>query len=422
MTDNAFTRKNGELLCDGISVRKLATKYGTPSYIYNGTFFEEKLSEIKEAFANLNPLICYSVKSNSTLSLLQIADKNDCGLDIVSGGELFRAQKAGISGNRIVFAGVGKKRKEIEDALRYNIFLFNVESIPEAARINKIASEMGIQARIALRINPDVDAHTHKHITTGKKENKFGIDLDVAKDYFKEVAKLSNIELIGIHCHIGSQITTIAPYVKALEKVEGFISLLKKEDINISVLNMGGGYGIDYMQDGTTFSMKDLAKAITPIINRSKCKLVMEPGRMISGPSGILLSEVTYVKEGIAKTFVIVDAGMTELIRPVLYDGHHEIEPVIADSTRRQIKADIVGPICESGDFLGKDRTLQEMKEGEFLAIRNSGAYGFVMASTYNSRPLVAEVIVYQGQDHLARKRSSYEALVKDENPLFPQT
>ncbi len=413
-----FYYENGKLYSDGVEVKKIASEYGTPLYIYSGNLFEEKIKIFKESFSEFEPLICYSIKSNSNVGLLQIVNKNGIGVDIVSRGELYRAKRVGIPGERIVFAGVGKTEEEIKEALEYNIFLFNVESIPEAYKISEIAGKLGKKASIAIRINPNVDAHTHKHITTGKKENKFGIDLEIAEKYFKEINELPNIELIGVHAHIGSQITKIDPYKNALKRTINFIKKLREAQINIRVLNIGGGYGIKYRENENSLDIKELAKEIKDLIRDSGCKLIMEPGRFISGPSGILVCKVIYVKKGIAKTFVITDGSMTELIRPALYEGYHIIKNVEETSNRKKIVADIVGPVCESADFLGKDREIYEIKEGELLAVFNSGAYGFVMSSNYNSRLMVAEVVTYKGNYYLTRERQNYADIVEKERFL----
>ncbi len=415
MERKGFSKENGKMLCDSVPVEDLVREYGTPLYIYSGGLFEENLLRFKEAFKELSPLICYSVKSNSCGALLQLVKQNGLGADIVSGGELYRALRVGIPADSIVFAGVGKTRSEIEEALEAGVYLFNVESIPEAQEISEAAGKLGKTARIAIRVNPDVKADTHKHITTGTKENKFGIDLEVAEKYFQQINELPHLELIGVHCHIGSQITDVAPYVNAMKRVVRFVNMLREEGIHIKVLNLGGGYGVAYHPEENPLDLITLGKELKKILEGLDCQIIMEPGRFISAPAGILATRVIYVKEGIKKTFVIIDGAVSEFIRPVLYDGYHEVEPIQDKQGRKNKVVDVVGPICESGDFFAKDRELQEVQSGEYLAVRDTGAYGFAMASNYNSRPFVSEVVVYDRNHYLVRQKNTYADLVKDE-------
>jgi len=346
--------------------------------------------------------------------------KEGSGVDIVSGGELFRALKAGVSPGKIVFAGVGKKPEEIRDALKADILMLNVESSAELQAINEVAASMGVKARAALRIKPDIDPETHPYISTGLKKSKFGIAADRAIEEFKAAATFSHIEVVGLHAHIGSQLTQVAPFVESLKKVLAMVQTLAEQGIPIRYLNIGGGLGITY-SDETPPEPKDLAAAIFPLVRDLKCTLIMEPGRVIVGNAGVLLTKVLYTKDGETKRFLIVDAAMNDLIRPSLYDAHHDIRPVYENVARAANRTvDVVGPVCESGDFLAKDRVMPEMNAGDLMAVMSAGAYGFVMSSNYNSRPRVPEVLVHEGQIHIIRARESYDDLVHGEQiPAF---
>jgi diaminopimelate decarboxylase len=334
------------------------------------------------------------------------------GADIVSGGELYKALKAGIPAKKIVFAGVGKTDEEIEYAIKSDILMFNIESISEAEKINSIARKFKRKVDAALRINPDVDVDTHHYDITGKKENKFGLNIELGKKLFIRLNKLKNLNICGIHVHIGSQITKVTPYIMALKKVVKLIDDLDKIGIKIKRLNIGGGLGIIY-KDETPSTAKEFADNILPLIKPLDVTLILEPGRFIVGNAGILVTKVLYIKKGGVKNFVIVDAGMSDLIRPSLYGAYHNIIPII--KTKGVIKVDVVGPICESGDFLGKDRELPKVKEGDFLAVMGAGAYGFTMASNYNARRRPAEIIVKDDKFWIARKRETYKDLIKGE-------
>ena len=341
-------------------------------------------------------------------------------MDIVSGGELFRALKAGVPASKIVFAGVGKKPDEIRDALKADILMFNVESPAEVHAINDVAASMGVKARVALRINPDIDPKTHPYISTGLKKSKFGIAADRALEEFKAAAAFSHIEVVGLHAHIGSQLTEVTPFVAALKKVLTMVQTLTDQGIPIRYLNIGGGLGITY-SDETPPEPKDLAEAISPLVRDLKCVLIMEPGRVIVGNAGVLVTKVLYTKDGEAKRFLIVDAAMNDLIRPSLYDAYHDIKPLYENVMHAPKKTvDVVGPVCESGDFLAKDRVMPAMNAGDLMAVMSAGAYGFVMSSNYNSRPRVPEVLVHEGQIHVIRSRESYDDLVRGEQiPSF---
>jgi diaminopimelate decarboxylase len=372
------------------------------------------------AFAAIPHIIAFAMKANSNLAILRLMAKEGSGVDIVSGGELFRALKAGVPPSKIVFAGVGKSAEEIRDALKADILMFNVESSAELLAINEVAASIGKPARVALRINPDIDPKTHPYISTGLKKSKFGIAADRALDEFKLASTLSHIDVVGVHKHIGSQLTDVTPFVEALKKVLKLVEALRGDGLNIRYVNIGGGLGITY-SDETPPMPQDLAEAISPLVRDLKATLIMEPGRVIVGNAGILVTKVLYMKEGESKKFVIVDAAMNDLIRPSLYGAYHEIRPLSEAVLQRPThQVDVVGPVCESGDFLAKDRTLPDVRPGECLAVMSAGAYGFVMSSNYNSRPRVPEALVKDGEIHVIRTRESQEDLIKGESiPAF---
>jgi len=417
---NDFQYREGELYCEDVPLSRIAKEVGTPCYVYSHHTLVRHFRVYDSAFQNIPHIVAFAMKSNSNLAVLRLMAKEGSGVDIVSGGELFRALQAGVSPNKIVFAGVGKKPDEIRDALKAGILMFNVESPAELQAINEVAASMGVKARVALRINPDIDPKTHPYISTGLKKSKFGIAADRAIEEFKIAAAFSHIEVVGLHAHIGSQLTQVAPFVESLKKVLTMVQTLAEEGIPIRYLNIGGGLGITY-SDETPPEPKDLAEAIFPLVRDLKCVLIMEPGRVIVGNAGVLLTKVLYTKDGETKRFLIVDAAMNDLIRPSLYDAHHDIRPVfesVARAAKRTV--DVVGPVCESGDFLAKDRVMPEMNAGDLMAVMSAGAYGFVMSSNYNSRPRVPEVLVHEGQIHVIRARESYEDLVRGERvPAF---
>lgn len=408
-----FTYKNNELYAEDIPVKELAKQFGTPLYIYSYGTLIRHIRAYEEAFCEVPHIICYAVKANSNLAILSLFAQLGIGADIVSGGELFRALKAGIKPFRIVFAGVGKTEEEIEYALKNNILMFNVESELELYKINEVAKKLKKQARVALRINPDIDPKTHKYIATGLRTSKFGIPIGKAIEYYKVAKSLKNIKVIGIHKHIGSQITETDAYVEALKKLLELYEKLAQADVDIEYIDIGGGLGITY-KDEQPPHPKELADALIPLVKNQKGKLIVEPGRSIVGNAGILVTKVLYTKETDVKNFLIVDAGMNDLMRPTLYGSYHEILPVTPQK-RQKIVADIVGPICESGDFLAKDREIEKVSPGEYLAVMSAGAYGFSMSSNYNSRPRAAEVLVKGDQYALIRKRETYRDLIKNE-------
>lgn len=407
-----FFFKNNHLYCENVRIIDIVKKIKTPFYLYSHRTIYEHFNKIDEAFKDIPHIICYSLKANSNLSILKMLQKMGSGADIVSGGELYKALKAGIPAKKIVFAGVGKTDEEIEYAIKSDILMFNIESISEAEKINSIARKFKRKVDAALRINPDVDVDTHHYDITGKKENKFGLNIELGKKLFIRLNKLKNLNICGIHVHIGSQITKVTPYIMALKKVVKLIDDLDKIGIKIKRLNIGGGLGIIY-KDETPSTAKEFADNILPLIKPLDVTLILEPGRFIVGNAGILVTKVLYIKKGGVKNFVIVDAGMSDLIRPSLYGAYHNIIPII--KTKGVIKVDVVGPICESGDFLGKDRELPKVKEGDFLAVMGAGAYGFTMASNYNARRRPAEIIVKDDKFWIARKRETYKDLIKGE-------
>ncbi|MEN2986492.1 MAG: diaminopimelate decarboxylase [Thermodesulfovibrionaceae bacterium] len=408
-----FTYKNNELYAEDIPIRELVKEFGTPLYIYSYGTIMRHVRAYEEAFCEVPHLICYAVKANSNLAILSLFAQLGIGADIVSGGELFKALKAGIKPYKIVFAGVGKTSEEIKYALKNDILMFNVESEEELYKIDEIAKKLKKKARVALRVNPDIDPKTHKYIATGLKTTKFGIPIEKALDYYKLAKSLKNIKIIGVHKHIGSQITETSAYVEAVKKILQLYEKLAEEDLDIEYINIGGGLGITY-KDEIPPHPKDLAEALVPLIKTKKGKIIVEPGRSILGNAGILVTKILYFKKTDTKNFFIVDAGMNDLIRPTLYGSYHEILPVTPKG-REKVTADVVGPICESGDFLAKDREIEKVSPGEYFAVMSAGAYGFSMASNYNSRPKAAEVLVKGDRYALIRKRESYRDLIKNE-------
>ena len=372
------------------------------------------LAIYERAFGKFPLLLCFAVKANSNLAVLNLLGKRGAGADVVSGGELYRALKAGIEPDKIVYAGVGKTEDEIRYALRTGIRMFNIESADELREIDRVARSMGLVAPIALRVNPDIDPMTHPYISTGLKKYKFGIPMDEALDNFKLAAGLKNVEVLGVHKHIGSQITQVSPFVEALLKVLGLVDELKeRHGIVIKHLDIGGGLGIVY-NDEKPASPRELARKILPLLRGRDINLIAEPGRSIAGNAGVFLTKVLYLKPGTDKEFVIVDGGMNDLMRPSLYDAYHEVLPV-RRKRGAKVVADVVGPICESGDFLAKGRELRKLERGELLAVMSAGAYGFTMSSNYNSRPRAAEVLVKGRRHFLVRKRETLADLTRGE-------
>ncbi len=413
-----FHFKHNELYCEDVRVADVAHKVGTPFYLYSYKTIADHFLKIQRAFAPLSPLICYAMKANGNLAVLKSLVGLGAGIDIVSGGELQKALLAKADPTKIVFASVGKTDEEIALALRTGILLFNVESQPELEAINRVAHTLGKRAQVALRINPDVPAPTHEYITTGSLKKKFGIDLRTARHIFKQQAKYPQVAINGIHVHIGSQITSGAPFVGALKKVMRFIGELRSEGMRIEYLDIGGGLGIIYKNEQPQ-TAAEYAVNVMPILAGSKLKIIMEPGRFIVGNAGIFVTKVLYIKDNGVKKFVIVDGGMNDLIRPTLYDAYHEIVPV-KKTTAGKAKVDVVGPICESGDFFAHDRPLAKVGPGDLLAVMSAGAYGYVMSSNYNVRGRCAEVMVKGNRFEVTKKKEEFKDLMKGETvPSF---
>lgn len=413
-----FSYVKGRLHAEGVDLSLIAEKVGTPVFVYSHATLIRHISAMEAAFRGYPHVTCYALKANSNSSLLRIMAGEGIGADIVSGGELYRARKAGIPGRKIVYAGVGKTADEIRAAVRAGILMFNVESSDELKAIDAIAGELGKAAPVALRVNPDIDAKTHPYITTGMKKYKFGMPVEEALEGYRLARCLKNIRIVGIHKHIGSQLTEMSPFLEAAEKVVAFVGKLKDEGINIEYLDVGGGLGIRYDEE-TPPEPDEWINGLVSLIRPTGCKIVIEPGRAIIGNVGVMLTRALYLKENDQKKFVIVDAGMNDLLRPSLYNAYHRIDPVVK-KRRSTVTADIVGPICESGDFLARNRSLPAVKQGELLAVRSAGAYSFAMSSNYNSRPRAAEVVVKGNRFYLVRKRETYDDLtVQDRIPAF---
>lgn len=412
---NGVRYRKGRLRVDGVAVETLAEHYGTPLYVYSRRHLQQQFRALRTAMRPVAPLICFSVKTNTNAAVIRTLAERGAGADVVSGGELYRALRAGVPARRIVFAGVGKTRAEIEYALRQEILFFTVESEPELERISACAARLRRTARVALRVNPDVDPRTHRYISTGRKENKFGLDPARAERAAELAARLPRLELVGLHMHIGSQILSPQPFRDALAKVTALATKLRARHPGFRYLDLGGGLGIQYRPDQAPLTATRFARAVLPRLRRLGLQVVLEPGRFLVGNAGTLLTRVQYVKQGPAKQFVIVDAGMNDLIRPPLYQAHHEIRP--ARQARLARVGDVVGPICESGDFLAADRRLPAVREGDVLAVLSAGAYGFAMASNYNSRGRPAEVMVDGTRHTLIRRRETWADLVRGECP-----
>ena len=408
-----FQYKNDELYCEDVSVSHIANTVGTPFYLYSNNTLVHHFKVFDSAFSPLRHIVCFSAKANSNIAILKTLINQGSGVDIVSGGELFRALVAGVEPKKIVYSGVGKKRSEIDYALQADILMFNIESPQELRVIDSVAGELGKKARIAFRINPDIDPQTHPYISTGLKKNKFGIDIEKSLDEYRYARELKNIEIIGVDCHIGSQITDVEPFIDALKRTKELMCQLQQEGITIKYLDLGGGLGITY-DDETPPHPNAYAQAIVEEISGFDCELILEPGRVIVGNAGILVSRVLYTKKSEEKNFVIVDAGMNDLARPTLYNSYQGIQPVTL-MERDNFVADLVGPICESGDFLAKNRKMPQFERGDLIAIMSAGAYGFSMSSNYNSRPRVPEVLVTEDEFHIIREREEYHNLINGE-------
>lgn len=410
-----FLRK--KLYFEGKSIDLLARKYGTPLYVYSYENLKNNFNAYKKALKDIDHLICYSLKTNSNITIAHQLAKLGAGVDTVSGGEIFCALKAGFVSKKIVYAGVGKTDEEIDLALKNNILMFNVESKEELVNINIRAKKYKTKAGISIRVNPDVDPKTHPYISTGLSKNKFGIDINEAFNIYKYALKLKNIKILGVHIHIGSQLLDIKPYEDAVNKIILLVEKLKKQGIILKYFNIGGGLGINYDNKKSQKTPKDLFKNIIPLIKKQNMILVLEPGRSISGNCGILVTKVLYNKTNRKKNFIIVDAGMNDLVRPSIYDAYHEIMPVMQNN-KPKLVADIVGPICESTDFFAKDRKIQGVEKGDYLVIRDTGAYGFAMASNYNSRRKPAEIMIKSNKIYIIRERETWKDLLRNEKMI----
>ena len=413
---NHFEYKNDILFAEQVDVRRIAEQVGTPCYIYSRATLERHWQAFNDVLKDRDHLVCYAVKANSSLAVLNLFARLGSGFDIVSIGELERVIRAGGDPAKVVFSGVGKTQAEMRRALEVGIYCFNIESLPELQRLNEVAAVMGKQAPVSIRVNPDVDAKTHPYISTGLKQNKFGIEFSQAMEVYKQAAQLSNIEVLGVDCHIGSQLSELTPFIDALKRLLILIDRLGEAGIKLHHIDVGGGLGITYNSE-TPPSPQEYAKAILDELEGRPFKILIEPGRAIAGNAGILLTQVQYLKTGDAKSFAIVDAGMNDLIRPALYSAWQDIAPVEKRASGEFKMYDIVGPVCETGDFLGKDRNLN-LRGGDLLAVCSAGAYGFTMSSNYNSRPRAAEVMVDGDQYQIIRQRETIESLMQGESIL----
>jgi len=423
-----FEYKDRQLYCEEIPIAEIAEKVGTPFYLYSYNTLVRHFTAFDQAFARFPHLVCFSAKASSNVALIRLFANLGAGVDIVSGGELYRALQAGADPRKVVFSGVGKKEDEIEYALRSGILMFNVESSQELEAVNDVAGRLGKKAPVAIRVNPDIDPKTHPYISTGLKKNKFGIDIHMAPKAYRLASRLPNLQIVGIDCHIGSQLVEVAPVVEALKKLTRLVGELRNEGMEIRYLDLGGGLGITY-EDEEPPQPVEYASTLLDELRGFDCTLILEPGRVIVGNAGVLVAKVLYTKENEAKRFIIIDAGMNDLVRPSYYGSYHQILPV-KKNDREEIVADVVGPVCESTDFLAKDRKMPRLNSGEFVAVMSAGAYGFSMSTTYNSRPRVAEVLVRDDRMFVIRQRERYEDLVRGEEipdflnqpPLSPLT
>ncbi|PID62540.1 MAG: diaminopimelate decarboxylase [Ignavibacteriae bacterium] len=413
-----ITYKNNELYCENIRVKEIVEKFGTPVYVYSKNYMIDKFNELSNAFKDTNHKIFFACKSNYNLSVIELFNKLGAGIDVNSAGEFYRATKAGVNPENLIMSGVGKTAEEIKLALENNIHLLKAESLGEIELINRIAKDLKKKARLAIRVNPNVDPVTHPYISTGLAENKFGIDETAVEEIFTKAAQLKNISLVGIDMHIGSQITKLEPYIEAVKKIVELVKNLENKNIKLTHIDLGGGIGIKY-KDEKPFTAKEFADAVIPILRETNCKIYMEPGRFLTANGGILLTKVLYVKNNLDKNFIIVDAAMNDLLRPSIYSAYHHIQPVELNKEEKDIEADIVGPVCESGDFLAKRRKIQKMCPNELLAVMSAGAYAITMASNYNGRRMPPEVLIDEDSYKLIRKRETYEQLIQNEITLI---
>jgi len=410
---NYFAYRNDRLFAEDVAVSDIAARVGTPVYIYSARTLRRHFRAMRDAFKGSDTIICFAMKALSNLSILRLFNDLGAGFDIVSAGELMRCLKVGADPGKIVFSGVGKTENEIETALNANILMINVESRPELHRVSEVARRLHRNACVSLRVNPDLDPGTHPHISTGHRDSKFGVPLSQVGEYYAEARGLPNLELAGLSTHIGSQITQTAPFVEAAYKLAAIVRDLSADGVALKYLDLGGGLGIPYQEEPP--APAEYAAALLGPLRDLGVKIIIEPGRVLVGNAGILLTRVVYVKETDVKRFVVVDAAMNDLIRPVLYDAYHEIRPVEQRPDASMQTADVVGPVCESGDFFARQRELPDVQAGDLLAVMSAGAYGFVMASNYNSRPRAPEIIVDGARFHVVRERESFDDLVRGE-------
>ncbi|RJP17457.1 MAG: diaminopimelate decarboxylase [Candidatus Abyssobacteria bacterium SURF_5] len=409
---NLFAYKDGILHCEDLPIPSILDRVGSPFYLYSKNTLLRHYRHLDQSLARIEHVICYAMKANSSMAICSLLAGEGAGADVVSGGELFRALRGGIPASKIVFNGNGKTAEEIRSALEHDILMFNVDSESELYLLDGIAGEMGRRAKIALRVNPDIDPRTHPYISTGLRENKFGIPIEQALEYYRKVLLLRNVDVVGIHKHIGSQIIQLSPFVESLERVVALVAQLKNEGVKLRYIDMGGGIGITYDGEQPP-SLEEYAEAIHPLIAESGCTLIVEPGRVLVGNAGILVTKVLHVKVTPNKIFIVVDAAMNDLIRPSVYGAYHRILPIHeAGEERAMIVADVVGGICESADFFARGRSMPEVKPGDALAIMSAGAYGSAMSSNYNSRPLIAEVLVDGAQMKVIRRRQTFEEMI----------
>jgi len=413
---NAFAYHDGQLYCEATPLQAIGDAVGTPTYVYSAGAILSAFDAYERALAEVPHLSCYAVKANMNLAVLALLARAGAGADVVSGGELYRALRAGFEPQRIVFAGVGKTREEIREALKADILFFNVESPAELSAVDEVARAEGTRARIGIRVNPDIDPQTHPYIATGLKTSKFGIPYREVREIYHRAAALSGIEIVGIHMHIGSQLTKVTPIADSLARLAELIDGLREDGIRLRYLNVGGGLGIRYREESPP-SPGDYVRALKPLLERLGLTVLIEPGRSIVGNAGALLTRVVYRKATEGRRFVVVDAAMNDLIRPALYNAHHEIRPVAEPQEAATLEVvDVVGPVCESSDFLAKERPLPPVAEGALLAVLSAGAYGFAMASNYNARPRAAEVLVHSDRFQVVRRRESYEDMIAGES------
>jgi diaminopimelate decarboxylase len=410
-----FHYQDGNLYCEEVSLEEIARGVGTPCYVYSSQSILSAWRAYDRAFEDLPHLVCYAVKANSSLGVLALLARAGSGFDIVSGGELFRVVKAGGDPARVVFSGIGKTEGEIEQALRAGIRNFNCESEAEPELIDSIAGRLGVKARFSLRVNPDVNPETHPYISTGMRDHKFGIDIGAAADVYRRTRALKRVTASGVSCHIGSQILDYSPILEAAGKALALVESLQSEGFPIDHVDLGGGLGIAYRTGDEAPRIRDFITDLRERIGRAKITVMIEPGRSIVGSAGVLLTKVLYRKQSPTKEFVVVDAAMNDLIRPALYKAHHEIRPVRQMANAPVVIADVVGPVCETGDFLARDREMADAAPGDWLAISSAGAYGFVQASNYNSRPRGAEVLVDGSNWRVIRRRETYDDLIRGE-------